>query len=906
LPRKSGKATRPFLSPTMLPKAFTRGAPARLARAGLGAACLLIFLSACGGNRSGEPAERPATGETASAAGPTHLTYAGNHHATQAPSAWEREQMAKGAQLNAQELAAAEQRSGQTTTAAPDSAMDLQATYRFFNAQTGAHFFTSSANERDAVMRSLPAFQYEGVAFHTSATPGTGLEPVYRFFGLDTGVHFYTISTAEKTHTEAHLPRLRYEGVAYYASPTRTTVTTALNRFYVPGKGFHFYTASASEAAHIRASNPLYTWEGTSYHVWASSSPTPSEPLNGSVEVTALPAGVAACADTATQTTCRFSGTQQLYFGVAGRYFTAQVSGPFDCAQAASLFGDPAPGEVKVCHIDASAIIPEGDPDSPPPDPTPTSAARMGQVALAQSMVFPSDDAQLVLAEGKDVLVLAKATTTNTQEAPPGGTLTVEDAAGQTLYSVALTPPTDGVPTTLQASPSFAHDYSARLPGAWVRPGLRLKVGLDNGLAATRLAPRVGASNAITLMAIPIQIGSTLATVPAAWSDYLRARMPMASVTGPTRAPMVSTRVTTVPTTSQGWLNAMYDLLDEITDIRVSEYAQSNAFYYGFFPKRSYGYMGLGYVGYPAAVGADWAYQDLGLQTFVHEVGHNTGLPHAPCGGPANPDPDYPYANAALGAGNRFIWGYNATTKTFVDATDSALHDTMSYCNGDTFSDYNYRKIQVHLTPADASAMSQNKRSTQPQELLLIGGRIRGEAVALRPPKSFQGLEQPPAPGPYRLRLIGTDATFSDHEFAPLRVDHDAQTLSFAFSVPHPGALQALEIWHGEQLLLRQERAPNAAKSGQASGTLRNKSGPTSQTPPGWQVAESRGQLTIAWDASAWPYLMVTHVGSQRTTLAVDARGGALSLSLKDLPEGGNFEFSASDGLNSQRWELPR
>ncbi|HEY9095691.1 MAG TPA: M66 family metalloprotease [Hydrogenophaga sp.] len=887
----------------MLPKAFTRGTPARLARAGLGVACLLTLLSACGGNRSGEPAAQPDTEETVTAPDPTNTE---SHPSTQAPSPWEREQMAIGAQLNAQELATAERRSGQTTAIAPDTATDLQATYRFFNAQTGAHFFTSSAAERDAVVRSLPAFQYEGVAFYTSATPGSGLEPVYRFFGLDTGVHFYTISKAEKAHIEAHLPRLRYEGVAYYASASRTTVTTALNRFYAPARGFHFYTASASEAAHIRATNPFYTWEGLSYHVWASSSPAPSAPLNGSVEVTALPAGFAACADTATQTMCRFSGTQQLHFGVAGRYFTALVSGPFDCAQAASLFGDPAPGEVKECHIEASAILPEGDPGSPPPDPTPTSAARMGQVALAQSMVFPSDDAQLVLVEGKDVLVLAKATTTDTQEAPPGGTLTVEDAAGQTLYSVALTPPTDGVPTALQATPSFAHDYSARLPGAWVRPGLRLKVGLDNGLAATRLAPRVGASNAITLMAIPIQIGSTLATVPAASSDYLRARMPMASVTAPTRATMVSTRVTTVPTTSQGWLNAMYDLLDEITDIRVSEYAQGNVFYYGFFPKRSYGYMGLGYVGYPAAVGADWAYQDLGLQTFVHELGHNTGLPHAPCGGPANPDPNYPYANAALGAGNRFIWGYNATTKTFVDATDSALHDTMSYCNGDTFSDYNYRKIQTNLTPADANALGQSKRSAQPQELLLIGGRIRGEAITLRPPKSFQGMEQPPAPGPYRLRLIGTDATISEHEFAALRVDHDAQTLSFAFSVPHPGALQALEIWHGEQLLLRQESARNATKSGQAMGTLRNKSGSTGQTPPGWQVAEHQGQLTVSWDASAWPYLMVTHVGKQRTTLAVEARGGALSLSLKGVPEGGKFEFSASDGLNSQRWELLR
>ncbi|MEZ5701244.1 MAG: hypothetical protein R3E42_03635 [Burkholderiaceae bacterium] len=30
----------------------------------------------------------------------------------------------------------------------------------------------------------------------------------------------------------------------------------------------------------------------------------------------------------------------------------------------------------------------------------------------------------------------------------------------------------------------------------------------------------------------------------------------------------------------------------------------------------------------------------------------------------------------------------------------------MSYCNGDTFSDYNYRKIQTNLTPADANALA--------------------------------------------------------------------------------------------------------------------------------------------------------------------------------------------------------
>lgn len=878
---------------------------ARTARAAVVLLGLLFLLSACGGSRSADPLSPP--GSAAAGLAQTNTLHS-EGTGRNAPDEWEREQMAKGAQLNAQELNQAARPVGDSPASVPDVAVERQATYRLYNTQTGAHFFTTSIVERDDALRNTSAFQYEGIAFYTSATQAAGLLPVHRFFGLDTGVHFYTISEAEKVHIETNLPRLRYEGVAYYASPVGSSGVSALTRFYVPSRGIHFYTADAGEAVNIRTTNPLYAWEGLSYYVWTSNDTPPTAPTNGSTQVTALPDGFAACADSSIQTLCNFDGIQQLHFGVAGRYFTAAVSGPFDCATAAYTLGDPAPGEIKQCFVEASAINPVETPSAPPPTSTPSSAARIAQVALAQSMVFPSDDAQLVLVEGKDVLVLAKVTTTNTQEVKPDGFLTVENSAGQPLYSIALTPPTGAIPASLKSAPSFSQDYSARLPGSWVKAGLRLKVGLNNGLAAINVAPRVGASNAITLVAIPIQIGSKLATVPADSTNYLRARMPMASVEMPQRAPMVSTSVTAMPTTDQGWLAAMQNLLGEIADIRVSEYAQRNAFYYGFFPKSSYGYMGLGYVGYQAAVGADWAYKDLGLQTLVHELGHNTGLPHAPCGGPSNPDPDYPYANAALGAGSRYIWGYSPTANTFTDPTNSALHDTMSYCTGDTFSDYNYRKIQVKLTPADADlhAEALNKRSERPQELLLISGRLKNDALTLRPPKSFRGIAQPPSPGPYRLRMVSTDATVTEHDFSGMGMDHDTETLAFAFSVAHPGSLQALEIWRGEQLLLRQASAPGAAKSGQPQRTLLSKSTGAGQAPTGWQIKESTENLHVSWDAKAWPYLMVTHIGTQRTTLVVDARGGELNLALKDLPSGGTFEFSASDGLNSQRWEQQR
>ena len=40
--------------------------------------------------------------------------------------------------------------------------------------------------------------------------------------------------------------------------------------------------------------------------------------------------------------------------------------------------------------------------------------------------------------------------------------------------------------------------------------------------------------------------------------------------------------------------------------------------------------------------------------TIAHELGHNLGLRHAPCGGAGNPDPSFPHPDGSAGA-----WGYD-------------------------------------------------------------------------------------------------------------------------------------------------------------------------------------------------------------------------------------------------------
>jgi hypothetical protein len=106
------------------------------------------------------------------------------------------------------------------------------------------------------------------------------------------------------------------------------------------------------------------------------------------------------------------------------------------------------------------------------------------------------------------------------------------------------------------------------------------------------------------------------------------------------------------------------DLLDGLAALRQQEAPASDAYYYGIFnPADSVGSFcgggctaGLGYVAGPgdasfrAAIGLGW--QEVSEATMAHEIGHNHGRNHAPCG--TSGDPAYPHPDAQLG-----VWGYD-------------------------------------------------------------------------------------------------------------------------------------------------------------------------------------------------------------------------------------------------------
>lgn len=139
--------------------------------------------------------------------------------------------------------------------------------YRFYNTQNGAHFYTTSGNEKRNVF-DMKQYRYEGIVNFAKTTSQNGLMPIHRFYNKINGTHFYTSSQGEATSVNNNQWKTyRYEGIAYYGYYANFLDAAPVHRFYKFKQGVHFYTSNQNEATVINNNQwHTYRYEGISYY----------------------------------------------------------------------------------------------------------------------------------------------------------------------------------------------------------------------------------------------------------------------------------------------------------------------------------------------------------------------------------------------------------------------------------------------------------------------------------------------------------------------------------------------------------------------------------------------------------------------------------------------------------------
>ncbi len=139
--------------------------------------------------------------------------------------------------------------------------------FRFTNVERGGHLFTTSAAERDSIIKNLPGYKYEGVEFYANNEPEDGSSPVFRFLNTVAGSHLFTTSEAERDSIIQNLPGLKFEGVAYFASKSPQQGYEESYRFLNTTTGGHFFTTSETERDSVIKNLPGFRYEGIGYYV---------------------------------------------------------------------------------------------------------------------------------------------------------------------------------------------------------------------------------------------------------------------------------------------------------------------------------------------------------------------------------------------------------------------------------------------------------------------------------------------------------------------------------------------------------------------------------------------------------------------------------------------------------------
>jgi hypothetical protein len=330
---------------------------------------------------------------------------------------------------------------------------------------------------------------------------------------------------------------------------------------------------------------------------------------------------------------------------------------------------------------------------------------------------------------------------------------------------------------------------------------------------------------------------------------------------------------------------AWVTLLDQIFTLKIGDGLAEDTpvVYYGLIPVNNgstqwftSGIAGIGWISPPGqnfreALGLNLGANDETGILAGHEIGHNLGRQHAPCGNPASPDSLYPYSGASIGE-----YGTDIRGNTVSLNTPTSHVDVMSYCSLEWVSDYTY------------TALYNNQRTqglSQPAETgerLIIRATFTGNnEITLAPSYAFPiKSSNELAASEVMVELLGANGEIiAAYPVNVRKVEEEGITFrSVMGTVPLPDVPAASLRLVEDGVVLAERQFEQPARLGQAALAVT-------------QTAET---VMLNWGLPDLPALVryTADNGQSWTTLAVDALGGSFSTDITGwMGESGRFEI---------------
>lgn len=494
-------------------------------------------------------------------------------------------------------------------------------------------------------------------------------------------------------------------------------------------------------------------------------------------------------------------------------------------------------------------------------------------------------DGSVPLVEGRDALLRVFLTGDQPAFFRPAVLATLH-RDGSVLQAFEMDRDRTGIPQQV-GEEDLGESWNVLVPGHLIMPGVSLVIEADPHGAVPLMAgsqTRYPESGSLAL---------DIRAVPPLWLRLVPVHENASGGTGNADRPEVLTRPTVAQfpvsemdvdvratyftdahlDTRAGWS----ELLSEIAALRTAD--ESGRYYYGVVrrPTPRPGEStpaGLGYLGWPAAIGYDA--MPRAAATLAHELGHNFGLPHAPCGGPANTDPAFPYLDGGIG-----VFGYDLLNGRVKHP--AVQKDLMTYCDPSWISDYNYVNVLDNREEWDWTTTGPDGVPARADALLVWGG-VRDGGLVLEP--AFELVMTPVLPedaGVYRIEGYDEqDAPLFSYAFQGQAMDHHPGDRSFAFAIPNSIAQPA--------------RLARLRLVGPEGEVTRHRSSAVSE--PVVSTRKGARDVTLAWDGREHPMALVRDAATGRVISF--ARNGQMRLrgTLQDL------EVVLSDGVRTVQPEI--